>query len=99
MTFSKEIFIVFVFFLSDVQCESYWLKLRSTAPAIDGVNVTFIGDVWTRDGHVPQFNDRLDWVRTNSSYYYYLLFCYQQNVIEFRIPRNVDQKCYVKLLK
>lgn len=37
---------------------------------IDGVNVTFIADLQTIDGHVPHFTDRLDWVRFNRSYYY-----------------------------
>lgn len=63
--FSKKVYLSFSF--PDVQCESYKLTLSSTAPAIDGVNVTFIGDV-TINGHVPHFTDKLDWVRSNHSY-------------------------------
>lgn len=66
MTFLKK-FLYLSFSFPVVQCESYKLILSSTAPAIDGVNVTFIGDV-TINGHVPYFTSKLDWVRSNHSY-------------------------------
>lgn len=69
-----------------MQCESYTLKLTSTAPAIDGVNVTFIADVYTSNGHVPHFTDKLDWVRSNHSHIikFDCLYCFGENGSEFQ---------------
>lgn len=41
--------------------ENYYLKLRSTAPAIEEVNVTFYADLYQSGGAIPE-NDTYLWV-------------------------------------
>lgn len=45
------------------------LNLTSTAPVIEGVNITLIADLLTTNGQRPHLTEKLEWVKLNLEYY------------------------------
>lgn len=64
--FSSRLVSVVVFGYAD-----YYLKISSTAPAIEGVNVTIYADLYVKDGKRPP-NETFLWVSGNFSAFYLL---------------------------
>lgn len=52
--------------------EDYNLKLSSTAPAIEEVNVTFYADLYDKNGKRPK-NETYTWVSGNSNTVFWLI--------------------------
>lgn len=100
--FDSKFGVILYFLLSFavVYCAEYYLKLSSSAPAIEGVNVTLYADVYKSDGSRPK-NETFSWVSWYSGDYLwkYLIIkrncCWELSVSVKANETNENPACYL----